>query len=463
MLEAEGDGRLLAGGHDGVVGVDVRGGHPGGEQHHPSGHGDQGRESMKSVHEAGGRRIVRSGSRSSSDRGGYRRTMVDLPRIGLVLGAGGVAGGAFHAGVLAGLEEATGWDPRSATVIVGTSAGSITGTSLRAGLGAADLLARAEDRPLSAAGQRLLGPVGAPVPPSLRPTRSTRPPAELAATLARAVRRPFAARPWALAAALLPEGSVSTALISDGIGALSLDAWPSATLWICAVRQADGRRVVFGRGEPRPPVHEAVAASCAIPGFFRPVVVGGEAYIDGGVHSPTNADVLRDVEALDLVIVASPMSRQGRRPRLAADQAMRGWSGALLDTEAAGLRRRGVPVLGFQPDEAVLAEMGLNAMDPSRRAAIAGAARAVGGASPPPGRRRGPDRPPAPVAELRSVRRGPRPVPTGSRRRAGRWWARARARRPPRPTPRQRRSRRPPPGRAHGRTGPRARSGRRRR
>jgi NTE family protein len=62
-------------------------------------------------------------------------------RVGLVLGAGGVAGGAFHAGVLAAVEEATGWDPRRAAVVVGTSAGSITGTSLRAGLSAADLLA----------------------------------------------------------------------------------------------------------------------------------------------------------------------------------------------------------------------------------------------------------------------------------------------------------------------------------
>jgi predicted acylesterase/phospholipase RssA len=40
------------------------------------------------------------------------------PRIGLVLGAGGTVGGAFHAGVLAALEEATGSDPRRASMIV---------------------------------------------------------------------------------------------------------------------------------------------------------------------------------------------------------------------------------------------------------------------------------------------------------------------------------------------------------
>ncbi len=296
------------------------------------------------------------------------------PRIGLVLGAGGVAGGAFHAGVVAAIVEATAWDPRTATVVVGTSAGSIAGTSLRAGFPAADLLARAQDRPLTAEGQRVMqrvGPIGPP--PSLRPARSARPPAALAATLARAARRPFAARPSALLAALLPEGSISTDMISDGIGGLFADTWPSAALWICAVRQADGQRVVFGRGDARPPVADAVAASCAIPAFFSPVVIGEHSYIDGGVHSPTNADVVRD-EELDLVLISSPMSRQGRRPRFAADQPMRAWSSALLDAEALRLRRRGVTVLAFQPDVEVLGEMGLNAMDPARRAAIAGAA-----------------------------------------------------------------------------------------
>ncbi len=294
-------------------------------------------------------------------------------RVGLVLGAGGVAGGAFHAGVLAALFDGAGWDPRTAAVIVGTSAGSISGTSLRAGLPAPDLLARAQDRPLSAEGQRVVRRVGPiPNPPRLRPTRQARAAADLAGTLARAARRPWAARPTALAAALLPEGTVSTDVISEGIGSLVPGSWPTEPLWICAVRQLDGRRVVFGR-DAHPPVADAVAASCAIPGFFAPVVIDGEAHLDGGVHSPTNADVLRD-EPLDLVVVSSPMSRRGRRPRLSPDQPMRTWAGALLDGEARRLRRRGVTVVAFQPDDAVLLTMGLNAMDPSRRGAIAAAA-----------------------------------------------------------------------------------------
>jgi NTE family protein len=283
-----------------------------------------------------------------------------------------VAGGAFHAGVLAALEEATGWDPRSASLVVGTSAGSITGATLRAGMPAADLLRRAQDRPLSAQGNRILrrvGPIGQPPRPPA--PRTPRPTAELAATLARAARRPLAARPWSLLAALLPEGSMSTDMIAEGIGALLASAWPSAPLWVCAVRQADGRRVAFGRVAPHPSLPEAVAASCAIPGFFRPVVIAGEAHIDGGVHSPTNADLLLGEEPFDLVVVSSPMSRVDRRPRLAPDQAMRTWSGALLDAEVRRLRRGRVPVLTMQPDAAVLASMGFNAMDPGRRSAIA--------------------------------------------------------------------------------------------
>jgi NTE family protein len=297
----------------------------------------------------------------------------DGPRVGLVLGAGGVAGGAFHAGVLAALAEVTGWDPRRASVVVGTSAGSIAGAALRAGLSAADMLARAEDRPLSAAGARLMRGVAAPPRLSpLRPSRDASLPRQLATTLTRAAAQPFAARPWALLAGLLPEGSVSTAVISDSIGALAAAGWPSDPLWICAVRQSDGRRVVFGRAGREPSLADAVAASCAIPSFFQPVTIDGEAHLDGGVHSPTNADVLRAVDpALDLVLVSSPMSLAGRGLRLARDQPARRWSRTLLDGEARRLRRAGMHVVAFQPTVTDAAVMGLNPMDPGPRTAIA--------------------------------------------------------------------------------------------
>jgi NTE family protein len=76
-------------------------------------------------------------------------------RIGLVLGAGGAVGHAYHSGVLAGLAEATGWDPRDAEIVVGTSAGSVVGALLRAGVSAPDLAAHSTDGELSEEGARI--------------------------------------------------------------------------------------------------------------------------------------------------------------------------------------------------------------------------------------------------------------------------------------------------------------------
>src|SRR5690348_5441251 len=219
-----------------------------------------------------------------------------MPRVGLVLGAGGVVGHAFHAGVLAALAEETGWDPRDAEVVVGTSAGSVVGALLRAGASAPDLLARATGRPLSRDGRRLVAksetaptPLG-PIPsrPDRRfPSFSSSPRA-----LTRAALRPWSSRPGALAAAFLPAGRIPTELVAAGLRPL-FDTWPTDALWINAVALDTSRRVVFGRDpKHQATVADAVAASCAIPSFFAPVVIDGERYVDGGVHSPTNAELV---------------------------------------------------------------------------------------------------------------------------------------------------------------------------
>src|SRR5262245_66595781 len=104
-----------------------------------------------------------------------------------------------------------GWDARRADVIVGTSAGSITGATLRAGLAPTDMLARSEGRPLSPAGAALVGRIGPyQGPPLFRPTPRRRSAQDMAATLRRAMARPFSAPPWALLAGLLPEGQIDT-------------------------------------------------------------------------------------------------------------------------------------------------------------------------------------------------------------------------------------------------------------
>ena len=62
----------------------------------------------------------------------------------LVLGGGGVLGEAWMMGVLAGIEDGTGFDLRDCDYYVGTSAGSIVAAHLVAGQPAA---APVDDRP----------------------------------------------------------------------------------------------------------------------------------------------------------------------------------------------------------------------------------------------------------------------------------------------------------------------------
>lgn len=51
----------------------------------------------------------------------------------LVLGGGGILGEAWMTAVLAGVEQASGWDARTASGFFGTSAGSIVAASVAAG------------------------------------------------------------------------------------------------------------------------------------------------------------------------------------------------------------------------------------------------------------------------------------------------------------------------------------------
>ena len=98
-------------------------------------------------------------------------------------------------------------------------------------------------------------------------------------------------------------------------------------------------------------------------------MIDGARYVDGGVHSPTNLDLLGGL-GLDLVVVSSPMSTAGRSVSLTGGFAVRRACRALLDGEAIRVRRRGTAVVAFQPTAEDQAVMGMNAMDPRRRAAV---------------------------------------------------------------------------------------------
>jgi len=291
-----------------------------------------------------------------------------MTRVGLVLGGGGVVGQAYHSGVLAVLEHDLGFDARRVDVVVGTSAGSITGTLLRLGVSAGDLAAWTVKAPLSGDDEvlRHMAETSVPELAPFTPLHLLRPPRLPGRhMLQRAVVRPWRFRPLAAGLSLLAPGRHDIVEQLAALREVEKPGWPERALWICAVHRRDGRRVVFGRpGSPTAPTHLAVAASCAVPGYFAPVEIGGRQYIDGGAHSPTNAALLRGT-GLDLVVIVSPMSGPpGLRPDFYA--ATRRLSARLLQREVRALEAAGIRTVVFQPGPAEQEVMGDDMMSSDR-------------------------------------------------------------------------------------------------
>jgi NTE family protein len=124
-------------------------------------------------------------------------------------------------------------------------------------------------------------------------------------------------------------------------------------------------------GQPNAPdatVGQAVEASCAIPGYFRPVAIGGRSYVDGGAWSPTNMDaasVSRGAQVLCLNPTGS-MAYSFTSAMGAIGLASR----SLARLEALVLERRGARVEIVAPDEGSLEAIGPNLMDSRPRKAV---------------------------------------------------------------------------------------------
>jgi NTE family protein len=294
--------------------------------------------------------------------------MVSRPDV-LVLGGGGVLGEAWMMGVLAGIEDGTGFDLRRCEHFVGTSAGSIVAARLVAG--------ESPRRP---------APVSA-----RRPAQVQQPPAGFGSTAVEAARRAGA---WALAAgaAFVP---LAMGLATPGGAAVRAALLrplprPRATLEqlrrsieqssarfdgrlrVAAVDRRSGRRVMFGSpGAPRAPVATAVEASCSVPWLFAPVRISGREYVDGGVWSATNLDAApagRDTYVLCLNPTASIAGSES------VFALIRNVARSAVSLEALVLRRRGATVQLVAPDVGSATAMGTNFMDrePRRRVLAAG-------------------------------------------------------------------------------------------
>jgi NTE family protein len=298
-------------------------------------------------------------------------------RIGLVLGAGGVVGGSWLVGALDALQSETGWSPSSAEIIQGTSAGSVVGALAAQGLSPALMAAYIgggqldEVVELEGRGDAQLERAGGEMAYRLQLALPPIGPGSWQMAL-RTLMRPTRHAPSALLGGWLPRGFISTKPITELVERFVPGDWPEhPNYWAVTADYATGKRHVWGREDADPaPVGRAVAASCAIPSFYHPVKINGRRYIDGGICSASNLDLLKD-RGLDLVVCLNPMSSLAEvTPRAPGDRVaaiMRKQAGRRLGSEAKKLRDAGTEVLILQPTADDLALMGPNLMARDRR------------------------------------------------------------------------------------------------
>jgi len=284
----------------------------------------------------------------------------------LVLGAGGVLGEAWLMGVLAGIEDATGFDLRGCEYFVGTSAGAIVAAHLSAG--------NAPRRPPSPGAELELPSSRAAGPLAVAALHAAR----RAGAFALSASAMFA--PLALGAAA-PGGALMRAALlrrlprpQDTLEELRREVDRSGAqfdgrLRVVTVDRGSGRRVVFGSpGAPPASVGEAVAASCTVPWLFAPVKIGDREFVDGAVWSPTNLDVApagRDTYVLCLCPSANIVGSSDSLIALVRNVAK-----SAVSLEALTLRRRGATVSSVSPNVESAGAMGTNFMDREPRGRV---------------------------------------------------------------------------------------------
>jgi NTE family protein len=265
----------------------------------------------------------------------------DWSDFGLVLGAGGSTGLAFEAGILLALSVDHHIRLANASRLVGTSAGSVTSTLVTLGFEADDLAALVAEVPhlLSESAQAYAPSWADDEPPPMpHPLRVVRPPSP------RAMRQTLNHLAHArFSSSILTSIRQGTFDLRERLAFLEEVKWPTGRprMQLCVADVRRNERVVLDHTS-KVSVRDAVAASCAVPAVMKPIRVGHATYVDGGLHSPTNADLLGGKDGPETVIVVSPMS--GDRARTAM-----GWTSAMFSS-----RRLHRELRAFRPHQKVI-------------------------------------------------------------------------------------------------------------
>jgi NTE family protein len=262
------------------------------------------------------------------------------PRTGLILGGGGVVGVAWELGVLAAITIDAGWNPARATVITGTSAGSMAGALTALGRDLPAIVAR------RTAGLTLpdaaAAPPGDPATSAISPEllELMRPGTSTVTERARAVGR--------LARAAQP--AMDAAAYRAFIGASVPAEWPAGDLRLTTVDCETGETVLLDRDSGLDLIG-AVAASCAVPTHFPVVEHQGRHFTDGP-RGPYIAALAAELglEAIVFVGLRLPFMK-----------------GADEHAELDELAARGLPVARIT-DGPAFAAVGADLMDPAAAA-----------------------------------------------------------------------------------------------
>ncbi|MFG3053964.1 patatin-like phospholipase family protein [Kitasatospora sp. NPDC048239] len=201
----------------------------------------------------------------------------------LALGAGGLVGTAWMAGLAGGLRR-DGVDLGEADLFVGTSAGAIL----------AALLATGQDPDRLAAPVR---PAGSGITP---PRVDGRRLGEVFAALGEAASNPAEARRRVGRIALTAETGPEQAHIARMRALAGTDEWPDRRLLITVLDTETGEQEVLDRASGAP-LSSAVAASTAFPGLYPPITINGRRYMDGALQSATNADLAAGARTLVVI------------------------------------------------------------------------------------------------------------------------------------------------------------------